>query len=108
MADLFSTGPHALVLFSGILVGLVLWTIKVMGVELLQVGLGYIDQFRKELDPQVAQVSISVVNELLGTDFNPAAIATGTGLSGHLERADEVGAIIRATHLASACAVTMT
>jgi hypothetical protein len=94
LADFVSAFPHAFVLFAGILVGLVLWGIKVMGVELLQVGLGYIDTFRKELDPQVAQVSISVINELLGTDFSPASIATGTGLAGHLERADEVGALI--------------
>ncbi len=94
LADTISAVLHGFVLFSGIVVGLVLWAIKVMGVELLQVGLGYIDQFRKELDPQVAQVSISVINELLGTDFSPAAVKTGTGLEGHLERADEVGALI--------------
>ena len=76
------------------LVGVGIWAIKTVGVVLLQDGLQLIDVFRKELDPQVAKVSISVLNELLGTDFQAFDVKMQTGLAGHLERADEVGAMV--------------
>lgn len=80
--------------FVQMVVGLVLWGIKSVGVVLLKDGLALIDTFRKELDPQVADVSISVLNELLGTEFQSFGVKMGVGLAGHLERADQVGAMV--------------
>src|SRR6266851_2116907 len=56
-----------------------------------QEGLGIIDVFRKQIDPTVAAVSTSVLNELLGTDFTPEQLPTGIDVGSHIARAGAIG-----------------
>lgn len=50
-----------------------------------------LDQLRKTLDPQFAQFSVAVLNELLGTDFNLSHLPQGEDVNSHLARAEEIG-----------------
>lgn len=50
-----------------------------------------LDSLRKSLDPQFAQFSVAVLNELLGTDFTVDHLAQGEDVQGHLSRAEEIG-----------------
>lgn len=50
-----------------------------------------LDDLRKVLDPDFARLSISVLNELLGTDFDVQHLPSGGDIAAHLARAEEVG-----------------
>lgn len=50
-----------------------------------------IDEIRKALDPQFAQFSVAVLNELMGTDFTVDHFAQGEDVNAHLARAEEIG-----------------
>ncbi len=56
--------------------------------------LGLLDTLRKELDPEFAAAAVLVLNELLGTEFTTAHLASGIDVSSHLERASEVGGLL--------------
>lgn len=93
LAIMAAAGCATFVLVSEVVTAIVLMGIKSMGVQFLQDGLALIDQFRQTLDPQVRQVSVSVLNELLGTDFDKFSVTMKPGLTGHIEGAEQVGAL---------------
>lgn len=58
---------------------------------LSQVVFQFLDSLRKELDSSFALLASSVLNELLGTDFTVSHLASGSDVSAHLARAQEIG-----------------
>jgi len=50
-----------------------------------------LDDLRKVLDKDFAQLSVSVLNELLGTDFDVQHLPSGEDIGAHLARAEEIG-----------------
>lgn len=64
-----------------------------MGAVVAEV-LGLLDVLRKQLDPSVAAVAVQVLNELLGTEFTDAHLASGVDVASHLARASEVGGLL--------------
>jgi Holliday junction resolvasome RuvABC DNA-binding subunit len=56
--------------------------------------LAALDDLRKALDSEFAQLAVDVLNELLGTNITPGNIATGSSTGDHLARADTVGGIL--------------
>lgn len=50
-----------------------------------------LDSLRKTLDPQFANFSVAVINELLGTDFSVSHLPQGEDIGAHLARAEEIG-----------------
>ena len=77
----------------GIIPAFVLWITEIFGPALTTIALKVIDSFRKGIDTQVAQVSVLVLNELLGTDFGPEQFPTGADTASHIARAQQVGAL---------------
>jgi hypothetical protein len=73
------------------LVGLLLWAFEAVAPALVPIGLNFIDKFREEIDPTVGSISIMVLNELLGTEFQIKAATTKEGLAAHIARAGQVG-----------------
>lgn len=61
---------------------------------LVQQVLGLLDVLRKQLDPSVANVAVTILNELLGTEFSDVHLASGTDVGSHLARAREVGGLL--------------
>jgi hypothetical protein len=66
-----------------------------------------LDDVRKAIDPEVAGLSVSVLNELLGTDLTADQISTQGGISAHLARAETVGGLFH-SQLMSEFAATNT
>jgi hypothetical protein len=91
LAGILAQGFAAAVFGTSAAVGILLWMFEALAPSLLPIGLKFIDVFRKDMDPEVGQVSILVLNELLGTDFKVTGVATKKGLAAHLERAFQVG-----------------
>lgn len=58
---------------------------------LSQIVFVFLDSLRKELDSSFALLASSVLNELLGTDFTVGHLASGTDITSHLQRAQEIG-----------------
>lgn len=50
-----------------------------------------LDAVRKTLDPAFGILAVSVLGELLGTDFSPEDLPTGTDVSDHIARAEVIG-----------------
>jgi len=50
-----------------------------------------LDDLRKILDPQFAQIAVAILNELLGTEFTVQHMPQGTDINAHIQRAQEVG-----------------
>lgn len=82
----------ALVFGFSALVGAVLWSFEVIGIRILPIGLKMIDTFRHDIDPAVAQFSVLVLNEIMGTDFGPQDLPTGDSIADHNARASIIGA----------------
>lgn len=59
--------------------------------ELAGTVFAVLDDVRKALDPEFAQLSVAVLNELLGTDFTVDKFPQGEDVASHLERAEEIG-----------------
>jgi hypothetical protein len=76
-----------------LITGLSMWAFEILSPPLLNIGLNMIDQFREQMDPRVGDVSILVLNELLGTEFKMAAVSEEKTLAGHIARAGQVGAL---------------
>lgn len=51
-----------------------------------------LDAIRKTLDPAFGILAVSVLSELLGTDFSAEDLPTGTDVSDHIARAQDIGA----------------
>jgi len=84
----------AMVVAAGGVLGQVLfWLLKNVGAAFAEDVLELVDEARKELDPTVATIAVTILNELLGTDYANIHLATGTDVSSHLERAGEIGAL---------------
>lgn len=85
--------PALIVLTGGALGELGLWLLKTVGGEFAVDVLEVVDEARKSIDPTVAVISVSVLNELLGTDFTADHLATGEDVADHLARASEIGGL---------------
>jgi len=76
------------------------WTAAIIQCCMLFVGdalnivLGVLDGIRKGLDPQVGELSVTVLNEFLGTDFGTVQLPMGLGTGDHLTRARAIGALL--------------
>jgi len=76
------------------------WTAAIIQFCMLFVGdalnivLGVLDGIRKGLDPQVGELSVTVLNEFLGTDFGTVQLPMGLGTGDHLTRARAIGALL--------------
>jgi len=76
------------------------WTAAIIQFCMLFVGdalnivLGVLDGVRKGLDPQVGELSVTVLNEFLGTDFGQTQLPMGLGTGDHLTRARAIGALL--------------
>jgi hypothetical protein len=74
-------------------------------------ALAVLDAMRKDLDPTLQNVAVTVLNELLGTDFNTGHLASGTDVGTHLARAGIVGGMFHdqlAREFISSGATTLT
>jgi hypothetical protein len=82
----------ALVVVAGGAIGFVmLWIFQNILPEIASAGLDYIDAFRQKLDPQVAGISVQVLNELMGTDYTELHLPGGDTVDAHIARAAEIG-----------------
>lgn len=61
---------------------------------LFGIVLDVLDGIRKGADPAVTQLAVSVLNELLGTDFSQQQMPLGLGVGDHLSRAKSIGALL--------------
>ena len=77
----------------GIVPSFVLWVAEIFGPPLTNIALQLIDAFRKGIDTQVAQTSVLVLNELLGTDYGAESFPTGPDVASHRARAQQVGSL---------------
>jgi hypothetical protein len=88
----------ALIVLLGGTLGMVLfWLLKNVGATFAEDVLELVDDARKTLDPTVAKISVTVLNELLGTDYTDTHLATGDDVAGHRARAGEIGALFHNT-----------
>lgn len=83
----------AVVFGAGLIPAFVLWAFEALGPPLVSIGLKMIDQFRKKIDVDVAQVAVLVLNELLGTNLAPEQLPTGEDVGSHIGRAQDVGGL---------------
>jgi hypothetical protein len=81
------------VVLGGVLGNVGFWLLKNVGAAFAEDVLELVDEARKELDPTVANISVTVLNELLGTDFSNVHLATGDDVRAHIERAGEIGGL---------------
>jgi hypothetical protein len=81
----------------GVLGQLLFWLLKNVGAAFAEDTLELVDDARKALDPTVANISVTVLNELLGTDYVAAHLATGDDVQAHRDRAGEIGALFHNT-----------
>lgn len=56
--------------------------------------LGFLDGFRKGIDPTVGDLAVQVLNEFLGTDFAQPHLPMGLGTGDHLTRAAATGKLL--------------
>jgi hypothetical protein len=83
-----------LVVVSGGVLGQVLfWLLKNVGAAFAEDVLELVDEARKTLDPTVANISVTILNELMGTDFSDQHLATGEDTAAHIARAEEIGSL---------------
>ncbi len=80
-----------MVVLGGVLGEVLLWLFQNILPEIATAGLDYIDAFRKTIDPQVANVSVGVLNELLGTQYNIPDLPAGEDVDAHIARAGRIG-----------------
>jgi hypothetical protein len=80
----------ALVVMKDLLIVILRVVLPPFGGEVLQA----LDDLRKSVDPEVADLAVDVLNELLGTDVTASDMPTGTTTGDHLARADKVGGIL--------------
>lgn len=91
LSYLFAALGAFIVIIGGMLGQTLLWLLKNVGAEFALDVLQIVDAARKEIDPTVATMSVSILNEMLGTEFTAAHLATGEDVAAHLERASEIG-----------------
>ncbi len=53
-----------------------------------------LDEVRKDIDVDLAQLSALVLNELLGTEFSPEMVPTGRNIDSHIARAEAIGGLL--------------
>ncbi len=94
LAKSAATGVASVFLVAGALVGVILWAVETVGPPIAEGVLAVIDKARKDLDPQVAEISVLVLNELLGTELEANMLASGTDVESHIARAEEVGNLL--------------
>jgi hypothetical protein len=85
------------VVLGGVLGNVAFWLLKNVGAAFAEDVLELVDEGRKELDPTVAKISVTVLNELLGTDYQDQHLATGDDVQAHRERAEEIGGLFHKT-----------
>jgi hypothetical protein len=81
----------------GVLGQVLFWLLKNVGAAFAEDVLELVDEARKQLDPTVANISVTVLNELLGTDFTNQHLATGDDVQAHRDRAGEIGGLFHNT-----------
>lgn len=59
-----------------------------------------VDGLRKKLDPTVGAFSVTVLNEILGTEFQVGDLAAGEDVASHISRAEKVGGLFHQQLLA--------
>lgn len=99
-AHLLAWVAGTIVLLGGALGAMLLWLLKHVGGEFAVDVLTLVDAARKTIDPTVAVISVSVLNELLGTEFSAEHLATGEDVGAHLARASTVGGLFHQQLLA--------
>ena len=91
LARILTDVAFGIILGLGIIPAVILWIAEIFGPAIANVALQLIDQFRRGIDSQVAQTSVTVLNELMGTDFGTQHFPTGQDPASHIARAQEVG-----------------
>lgn len=86
-----------IVAMGGVLGNVLFWLLKNVGAAFAEDVLELVDDARKELDPTVANISVNVLNELLGTDYEDQHLATGEDVAAHRARAGEIGSLFHNT-----------
>jgi len=59
--------------------------------------LAALDEMRKDLEPSVQNLSVTVLNELLGTDLQVGQVVTGMDMASHIDRAGVIGGLFHNT-----------
>jgi hypothetical protein len=83
--------------FLGELGSFAAWLVQLLALVLTpgaQVILTGLDAMRKGIDPSVATLAVSVLNEFLGTDFTQQNLPLGLGTGDHLARAQAIGQLL--------------
>lgn len=83
--------------FLGELGSFAAWLVQLLALVLTpaaQVILTGLDALRKGVDPSVATLAVSVLNEFLGTNFTQDNLPLGLGTGDHLQRAQAIGQLL--------------
>ncbi len=68
--------------------------IPVVTVPVATIVVSLLDELRKVLDTQAGNLGVAVLNEILGTEFNPQVISPGSTVADHIARAQAVGKLL--------------
>ncbi len=90
-ATVLSYIADGIVFSLGLFPAVFFFLMEVFGPTATTIALKLIDQFRKQIDRDVAQISVLVLNELLGSDLTADQLPTGTDLAAHVGRASQIG-----------------
>jgi hypothetical protein len=80
-----------LVLLIAVVGELISWAAKILVPPIATAGLEYINTFRQTIDPNVSQLAVLVLNEIMGTNYTAAHLPTGNDVASHRARAAEIG-----------------